>query len=337
MPNLSNPLTFLFAGDGSLASDGLSAFLQTKSNLLLVSECKDGAAAVSDINTHKPDIAVIDAQLPDMNARQIVETVRAGNHETRIIVLGSSTERCVADELLASGADAYIVRSGPSRHLNEAMRYVRDGGKYLCPQLTREKAVSLNGHSNGTACEAESKLHAAIEAQARTVARLEQAMERAQYAIEILQQRVEQLSSVPVETPGPVHAVEASRSSFRSGVRTTISVAAAALVVAVLGFQLAGILKPAALNSIEQSPATPMASTAPDRLNGVEWENIDNARSLLQDQQYAAAEKLCRTVLKQDPGNTGASRILASALFHENRVSESADVVQSIALPVNRR
>src|SRR5271165_5751279 len=108
MPNLSNTVTFLFAGDGSLSSDGLSAFLQTKSNFLLLAECSDGAAAVADIRSHRPEIAVIDAQLPDMNALQIIQAVRPDVRETKIIVLGASADRNIADELIAAGADAYI-------------------------------------------------------------------------------------------------------------------------------------------------------------------------------------------------------------------------------------
>src|SRR5262245_22251229 len=123
MPNLSNTVTFLFAGDGSLASEGLSVFLQTKSNFLMISECHDGASAVADITAHSPAIAVIDAQLPDMNAAQIIAAVRLGNHTTKLIVLGASADRNTADSLLAAGADAYVVRSGPSRHLNDAIRY----------------------------------------------------------------------------------------------------------------------------------------------------------------------------------------------------------------------
>src|ERR1700712_5350558 len=98
MQNLSNTVTFLFAGDGSLASDGLSAFLQTKSNFLLLSECSDGATAISDIAAHKPDIAVLDAQLPDMPARQIIESVRIVNQQTRTIILGASADRTIADD-----------------------------------------------------------------------------------------------------------------------------------------------------------------------------------------------------------------------------------------------
>jgi DNA-binding NarL/FixJ family response regulator len=341
MPNLSNTVTFLFAGDGSLASDGLSAFLQTKSNFLLLSECSDGSTTVADITSHKPEIAVIDAQLPDMNARQIIEAVRKDNLDTKIIVLGASADRNIADELLSAGGDAYIVRGGPSRHLNDAIRYVRDGGKYLAPELTRDMPVSAVGRSTESHGEAISSLRAAVEAQALTMARLEHAMDRAQYAIELLQQKVEQLSGAPIEPPPSPPYDRRQRSRILPGIKTATSTVAAGLVLAVLGFQFAGILKPAPARPVakastaaagDSSQANPSTS-----LTGWEWENVENARSLLRNQQYVAAEKLCRMVLEQNPANVTASRILASALFHQDKISESADVVRSIAVPRRHR
>lgn len=337
MPNLSNTVTFLFAGDGSLASDGLSAFLQTKSDFLLLSECSDGATAIADINAHQPEIAVIDARLLDMDARQIIEAVRIHNRDTKIIVLGASPDRNMADELLSAGADAYIVRSGPSRHLNEAIRYVRDGGKYLAPQLTQDMPVSVNGLSAETHGEAVSSLRAAVEAQALTVARLEHAIDRTQNAIELLQQKVEKLTGTAIELPSTPG--EGERNWKLRSVRTTMSAIAATLVLAVLGFQFAGILRPASGHPVVKSSiAMPVESPQgkSTSVTGWEWDNVEKARQLLKDQQYAASEKLCRMVLKQNPANITASRVLASALFHQDRVTESADVVRSMAVPSTR-
>jgi DNA-binding NarL/FixJ family response regulator len=332
MPNLSNTVTFLFAGDGSLASDGLSAFLQTKSNFLLLSECSNGATAVSDILSHRPEIAVIDAQLPDMNARQIIDAVRTGNRDTKIIVLGASADRAVADELLSAGADAYIVRSGPSRHLNDAIRHVRDGGKYLAPQLTRDLPVASISYSPEIPAEAFSSLRTAVEGQTRTVQRLEHAIDRAQNAIELLQKRVDQITGTPMDPPTAPPAEETKRVRRIPGVRT-MGASAAALVTAILVFQFAGILRPAHASQAATMVHSADAATSP---TGWEWENVENARTLLRDQRYADAEKLCRTVLKQNPASTAATKILASALFHQNRVSESADVVRTLAIPTVR-
>jgi DNA-binding NarL/FixJ family response regulator len=328
MPNLPNTVTYLFASDGSLASEGLSVFLQTKANFLMTSACSDGASTIAEIEAHNPEIAVIDAQLPDMSAGQIIQAVRSKNQDTRIIVLGASADRAIADQLLAAGADAYIVRNGPSRHLNEAIRYVCDGGKYLAPQLTRDVPVALNGHPKGETCE---DLRTAVEAQARTVERLEQAMDRAQYAIELLQQKVEQLSGSSIEAAPFRHATDPARMGMLPVLRPNIRSAAAALMIGIVGFMLSGSLRPSPKPVFAESSS----SSANLNLTGWEKESVTKATALLRSQQYAAAEKLCRTLLKLNPANIAASRILASALFHQDRVEETADVVRSIAVPVD--
>jgi DNA-binding NarL/FixJ family response regulator len=339
MPNLSNLVTFLFAGDGSLASEGLSVFLQTKSNFLMIAECNSGEAAIADIAAHSPEIAVIDAHLPDMSAGQIIESVRAKNQQTRIIVLGSSAERSVADQLLAIGADAYIVRNGPSRHLNDAIRYVRDGGKYLAPQLTQEVPVSSGSRKEAEACETVSNLRAAVETQARTVEKLENAMDRAQYAIELLQQKIEQLTGASGEASAASQHEETGARRSLTSLKSSMGAVAAALMVGFLGLMLAGILRPSPesplteFSSLGAGNALKAGTTAGLHLAGWESETVERASALLRNQQYGDAEKLCRTLLKQDPANIMASRVLASALFHQNRVEESADVVRSMAIP----
>jgi DNA-binding NarL/FixJ family response regulator len=342
MPNLSNSVTFLFAGDGSLASEGLSVFLQTKSNFLMIAECNDGASALAGIQAHSPDIAVIDAQLPDMTAAQIIEAARAGNQSTRIIVLGSSADREIADRLLALGADAYVVRNGPSRYLNDAIRYVRDGGKYLAPELTRDKPLAAGKPTADDNTKAVASLRNAVEAQAKTVARLEVAMDRAQYAIELLQQKVEQLTGGPIESPHapqPEPAPEPNR--ILAGLKTKVGAFAAVVMVGILSFTLAGALRPTAeaaavaeFSSAGSEDALKSTTTGSLHLAGWELENIERATGLMKNQQYDAAEKLCQSLLKQNPANFAASRILASALFHQNRVEESADVVRSMATPL---
>ena len=350
MPISSNTVTFLFAGDGSLASEGLSVFLQTKSNFIMVAECNDGASAVAGIKANLPAIAVIDAQLPDMTAAQIIEAVRSKNHTTKIIVLGASADREAADQLLAMGADAYVVRNGPSRFLNDAIRYVRDGGKYLAPELTRNKPLSKGRPATATACSAEensdavARLRHAVEAQGRTVERLENAMERAQNAIELLQQKVEQLSGPPAEPQPAAQAVPQTAGEgrpSRSGLKARVGAVAAALMLAAVGIVPAGILRPSAkaasvtgLSGIGSQDARPQtAGLAPAR-----WENetIEKAAGMLRNHDNANAEKLCRALLKQDPANQAAERLLASALFHQNRIDESAEVIRSMATPAPR-
>ncbi len=180
-----------------------------------------------------------------------------------------------------------------------------------------------------------------MEVQAQTVDRLEKAIDRAQHAIELLQQKVEKLTGAPGEPPPPP-PVEPERTRKMPGMRSKVGAVAAALMVGILGFMLAGFLRPAPQSPLAEfsssgaEDALTPGSTSSLHLAGWEMESVEKASALLKNQQYTAAEKLCRSLLKQNPSNTSASRILASALFHENRVEESADVVRSMAVPATR-
>src|SRR5262249_28717307 len=158
-------------------------------------------------------------------------------------------------------------------------------------------------------------LRAVIDAQARTVERLEQTMERTQSAIELLQQKVEQLSGTSVE-PGPTPLPQDAPGELRKrpGLRAAVGSFAASLLVGVLGFWLGGFN-----HAVPESPARQFLSAGSEdalrattssslHLAGWESETVANAASLVKNQQYAAAEKLCRSVLQQNPANASARK-----------------------------
>lgn len=231
MRSLSNTISFVFASDGSLVSERLSLLLQTNSNFVLLSECRNGRAAIAEILARNPDIALIDAHLGDMSAAEIVKAARSAKAVTKLVVLGASAERDCAGELIAAGADAYVVRNGPTRHLNHAIRYILEGGKYISPELTEgltaPEYFEISTGNKPPVCD----VREAVLSQRRTVERLELALERAQAAIERLEQKVEQLSTVSSERREPTIAgtlrinEKVKASAAAAGAGTTVSCA----------------------------------------------------------------------------------------------------------------
>jgi hypothetical protein len=127
-----------------------------------------------------------------------------------------------------------------------------------------------------------------------------------------------------------------------TGMRSKMSAVAAAVMVGMMGFLLAGVLRPPAntnladIASLGTEDSLRPESTPGLHLAGWELDTVLNASALLKNKQYAAAEKVCRSLLKQDPANVSASRVLASALYHQDRIEESAAVVRSMAVPIGR-
>ncbi|MES1258176.1 MAG: response regulator, partial [Acidobacteriota bacterium] len=98
----------------------------------------DGASALAEIRERRPDIAVVDLNLPVIHGIELVRRVRAASMGTKIIVIAGSADDELVREVIRAGGDGYLLKNGPARHLVDAIAYVSDGGQYFSPQLRRD-------------------------------------------------------------------------------------------------------------------------------------------------------------------------------------------------------
>ena len=131
-------LTVLLADDDALRRDGLAAVLESAQNIKVVARCQDGNEALEEIRNHQPRVAVVDINLPQVHGIELVRRVRAAGSGTKVIILASTTDDEIVREVVRAGADGYLLKNGPARHLVDAIRYVCDGGQYFSPQLGRD-------------------------------------------------------------------------------------------------------------------------------------------------------------------------------------------------------
>jgi DNA-binding NarL/FixJ family response regulator len=94
------------------------------------------------IESERPDIAVLDLNLPDLFTLEIVRRVKEAQLPTRIVVLSTRRDRKTVVEALRSGVSAFLLKSGPSHQLLEAFEQVLDGGIYVSPGLELDKLFS---------------------------------------------------------------------------------------------------------------------------------------------------------------------------------------------------
>lgn len=131
-------LTLIVAADHGIVREGVAAFCEARPEFTLLGQCGDGQEALDMILTRSPDFAVLDLDTPELSALDVVRRVREAQSPTRLIILGISRNTAVIRHLFRSGADAYVLKDGPARHIFDAINYVRDGGQYLTPLLSRE-------------------------------------------------------------------------------------------------------------------------------------------------------------------------------------------------------
>jgi DNA-binding NarL/FixJ family response regulator len=127
-------LTLVLADDHAIVREGIAA-LCASHGFRILGQCSDGAAAVEMILAQKPDFAILDVHMPGVTGVEAVRKLRAAGVTTKLLILSISRDESLVMDALAAGADAYLLKDGPSRHLVDAVNFVRDGGVYVSPLL----------------------------------------------------------------------------------------------------------------------------------------------------------------------------------------------------------
>lgn len=131
-------ITLVLADDHGIVREGIAAFCSTRPELKILGQTSDGSEAVDLILALKPDFAVLDLNMPKLSGLEVIRRVRMARCDTRLIVLSISRDENLIREIFRSGANGYLLKDGPARHLFDAINYIQDGGQYLTPLIRRE-------------------------------------------------------------------------------------------------------------------------------------------------------------------------------------------------------
>jgi DNA-binding NarL/FixJ family response regulator len=126
--------TVILADDHAIVREGIAA-LCASNGMRVLGQVSDGGAAVEMIKAMNPDFAILDLHMPGMTGVEAIRRLRTAGSTVRLMILSISREEGTVMEALRAGADAYLLKDGPSRHLLDAINFVRDGGVYVSPML----------------------------------------------------------------------------------------------------------------------------------------------------------------------------------------------------------
>jgi DNA-binding NarL/FixJ family response regulator len=139
------PYSVLLADDLTLVREGLAALCAAHAQYKVVGQCAEGASALRLIESQRPDLAVLDLNLPDLFTMEVVRRVREANLPTKIVVLSMRRDRKTVVEALRCGVSGFLLKSAPSSEMLEAFEQVLEGSIYVSPQLELNKIFST-GH-----------------------------------------------------------------------------------------------------------------------------------------------------------------------------------------------
>jgi DNA-binding NarL/FixJ family response regulator len=126
----------------TLVREGLAALCEARAQYHVVAQCADGVTALRLIETQKPDIAVLDVDLPGLFTIEIIRELRAARISTRVVILSGRKDRKTVVEVLRTGVNGLVLTSDPSIQLFEAFGQILDGGIYVSPSLEIERIFS---------------------------------------------------------------------------------------------------------------------------------------------------------------------------------------------------
>lgn len=134
-------VSILLADELALVREGLAAFCEMRPRFHVVAHCGEGMQVERLVETLRPDIAILDDNLPDVVALELVRRIRLSGVHTRTIILSLRKDRKTVIETLRAGASGFVLKSAPGSQLMDALDQILAGGVYVSPQLDLNKIV----------------------------------------------------------------------------------------------------------------------------------------------------------------------------------------------------
>ena len=129
-------IRILTVDDHPLVRQGIAALISAESDLKLVAEAANGREAILQFRTHRPDVTLMDLQMPEMGGVDAIGAIRSEFPDAHIIVLTTYAGDAHALRAIKAGARAYLLKNTLHRELLETIRAVHAGRKNLSPEVS---------------------------------------------------------------------------------------------------------------------------------------------------------------------------------------------------------
>lgn len=128
-------IRLLLADDQAMIRGALGALLDLESDLQVVGESSNGAAAVQDAERLRPDVCLMDIQMPGMDGLEATRALREASPDTRVLIVTTFARPGYLRAALDAGASGFVVKDAPPDKLVDAVRRVHHGLRVVDPVL----------------------------------------------------------------------------------------------------------------------------------------------------------------------------------------------------------
>lgn len=147
MQTTGNRIGILVVDDHPLLREGIAAVIGGQPDMRLLAEATNGVEAVEQFAAHRPDVTLMDLQMPEMNGIDAIAAIRARSPSARIVVLTTYHGDVQALHAFRAGASGYLLKSMLRKELIDTIRVVHAGGKRIPPEIASEIAKYVAGEA----------------------------------------------------------------------------------------------------------------------------------------------------------------------------------------------
>lgn len=129
-------IRIIIADDHSMVREGIKQLLELDDNLVVVDEAADGIEAIEKVEAEKPDVLLLDINMPNMNGIDALKNIRQKGLDVKVLILTIHNEVEYLMKAVEVGCDGYVLKDSDSNLLKKAIYTIHSGEQFVQPSLT---------------------------------------------------------------------------------------------------------------------------------------------------------------------------------------------------------
>lgn len=143
----AKPIRVVLADDHAVVRKGIREFLEATGDIEVVGEAADGEDALALVETHQPDVVVLDIKMPERSGIEVVKALRAVGNTSGILILTAYDDDPYIMAGIQSGANGYVLKNAEPNEIIRAVRAVHEGQSAVDPTVATKLMAYLSGQT----------------------------------------------------------------------------------------------------------------------------------------------------------------------------------------------